>query len=82
MSDEILKKLFQILKEIKPVIKIIDKNSDLTKDLGMDSLDTISFFFEVEKAFNIKMSESDIAENKLLNIDKLIKYIGKRVDNI
>ena len=80
MSDEILKKLFQILKEIKPVIKIIDKNSDLTKDLGMDSLDTISFFFEIEKAFDIKIPESDISENELFNIDKIIKYVEQRIN--
>ena len=80
MSDEILKKLFQILKEIKPVIKIINKNSDLTKDLGMDSLDTISFFFEIEKAFDIKIPESDISENELFNIDKIIKYVKQRIN--
>jgi len=80
MSDEILKKLFQILKEIKPVIKIINKNSDLTKDLGMDSLDTISFFFEIEKAFDIKIPESDISENELFNIDKIIKYVEQRIN--
>lgn len=82
MSGEIIKRLHQIMKEIKPSINALNENSNLSKDLGLDSLDTISFFFEVEKAFNIKMSESDIAENKLLNIDKLIKYIEKRVDNI
>lgn len=80
MSDELFEKLQQIMKEIKPSVKSVNKDSDLHKDLGLDSLDTISFFFEIEKAVDIKIPEPDITENELFNIDKLIKYIEKRVD--
>lgn len=81
MSEEIIKRLHQIVKEVKPSINALNENSNLHKDLGLDSLDTISFFFEVEKAFDIKIPESDITEN-LFNIGKIIKYIEKRVNNI
>lgn len=78
MSDELFEKLQQIIKEIKPSVKSINKDSDLGKDLGLDSLDTISFLFEIEKAFDINIPESDISENELFNIDKIIKYIEKK----
>lgn len=81
MSEEIIKRLHQIVKEVKPSINALKENSNLRKDLGLDSLDTISFFFEVEKAFDIKIPESDISENELFNIDKIIKYIEQRINN-
>jgi len=80
MSGEIIKRLHQIMKEIKPSINALNDNSNLSKDLGLDSLDTISFFFEIEKAFDIKIPESDISENELFNIDKIIKYVEQRIN--
>ena len=81
MSEECFKKLQQIIKEIKPSVESVNKDSDLGKDLAFDSLDTINFLFEVEKVFNIKIPESDISENELVKINKIMKYIEKRVNN-
>ena len=80
MSEEIIKRLHQIVKEVKPSINAFNENSNLREDLGLDSLDTISFFFEIEKAFDINIPESDITENELINIDNIIKYIEKGVN--
>ena len=81
MSEECFEKLQQIIKEIKPSVETVNKDSDLGKDLAFDSLDTINFLFEVEKVFNIKIPESDISENELVKINKIMKYIEKRVNN-
>ena len=78
MSDAIFEKLNQMLKEIKPST-IITRESDLREDLDLDSLDIISFFFEVEGVFNIKISETEIEENGLLSIGRLIDYINKKI---
>ena len=82
MSDEIYQKLEQIIKEMKPSVKILKKEFNLRNDLNLDSLDTISFFFEVEKAFGIKISEKDIMENSLLNIERLIEFINKKINSV
>ena len=80
MSDEIFQKLDQIIKEIKPSVKILKKDFNLRNDLDLDSLDTMSFLFEVEKAFNIKIPEPDVSANELFNINMLIKYIEQRIN--
>ena len=80
MSDDIFQKLDCIIKEIKPSAKFFKKDSNLRKDLNLDSLDTISFFFEVEMAFNIKIPEPDVSANELFNINMLIKYIEQRIN--
>jgi len=82
MSDEIYQKLEQIIKEMKPSVKILKKEFNLRNDLNLDSLDTISFFFEVESAFGIKISEKDIMENSLLNIERLIEFINKKINSV
>jgi len=82
MSDEIYQKLEQIIKEMKPSVKILKKEFNLRNDLNLDSLDTISFFFEVEKALGIKISEKDIMENSLLNIERLIEFINKKINSV
>lgn len=80
MSDGIYQKIEQIMKDVNPSVKGLRKDANLRKDLELDSLDTISFFFEVEKIFNIKIPESDIAANDLLTINMLIKYIEERIN--
>lgn len=80
MSDGIYQKIEQIIKDVNPSLKGLRKDANLRKDLELDSLDTISFFFEVEKIFNIKIPESDIADNDLLTINMLIKYIEERIN--
>ena len=82
MSDEIYKKIEQIMKDVNPSVKGLRKDANLRKDLELDSLDTISFFFEVEKAFGIKISEKDIMENSLLNIERLIEFINKKINSV
>lgn len=80
MEDENFEKLQQIMKEINPAVKSFSKDSNLQGELKLDSLDTISFFFEVEKAFCITISEAEITGNKLTNIDNLLKYLDQKTN--
>ncbi len=77
MSDEIFNRLDQIVKDIKPSAKI-NLDANLRKDVGLDSLDMFSFFFEAEKIFGIKISEEDISNYELINVNKIIEYIKQR----
>ncbi len=80
MEDEMFEKLQQVMKEINPAVKTLSKDSNLQGELKLDSLDTINFFFEVEKAFGITISEADITGNKLTQIDNLLKYLDQKTN--
>lgn len=80
MSAEIFKKLEQIMNDVEPSVKI-NMESHLQKDLSLDSLDTMSFFFEVEKTFGIKIPDSDISDNGLLSINKIVEYVKQRINS-
>lgn len=78
MSDETFSKLLAIVKEVKPSVKDVSGETNLPDALGFDSLDLMNLFFEVEKIFDIKISDEDISENRLSSIDKIMSYIENR----
>jgi len=45
----------------------VDDTSNLRNDLGADSLDEIEICVEVEKEFNIKISDADFEKVKTVN---------------
>jgi len=61
--------------------EVFDLNVNIIDDLNMDSLDAISFLFEVESKFNVKVPEEAIDEFGLLNLNQLYDYISKQVEN-
>jgi len=78
MTNDIRKRLTKLIQDVKPDAEYND-DLDLREDLGLDSLDTISFLFEVEKEFDVKLSEEAIDEYDLLHLDKLCGYIEKNI---
>jgi acyl carrier protein len=57
---------------------VSDLNVNIIDDLNMDSLDAISFLFEVENEFRVKIPEEDIDQLELFNLNKLYDYISKK----
>ena len=78
MSDDIRKRLTKLIQDVKPDTEFND-DLNLREDLGIDSLETIAFLFEVEKEFDIELSEKDIDEYDLFNFGKLCGYIKKNI---
>jgi acyl carrier protein len=58
---------------------ISNLNVNIIDDLNMDSLDAISFLFEVENEFNIKIPEEDIDKLDLFNLNKLYDYVSRQL---
>lgn len=50
----------------------------LTEDIGLDSLDFISFLFRVEETFDLKIPEEDIDEKNLVVLGTLAAYIKQK----
>jgi len=46
----------------------------------IDSMGTVDLAMMLEDEFNIKIDTRDIIESNFDSIDKLVKYIGKRIN--
>ncbi len=49
-------------------------------ELGMDSLGLVELFVFIEKQFNIKLMESGISQEDIMQIDTLAKSIDKIIN--
>jgi len=56
----------------------VNLNMDLRVELKMDSLDVISFLFEVEKRTEIHISEDDIDSKNLFILKNLLNYLDSQ----
>lgn len=74
MSKNIEIEVFNLVEDLRPGIKI-SMDIDLKEDLRLDSLDIISFLFDVERETGVKIPEEDIDSFNLFNLGNLIKYL-------
>jgi acyl carrier protein len=63
-----------IIQKIKPNIEF-GESQRLKEDLDFDSLDLINFYFEVEKAFDIRLSEDEIAALNVSTVSEIFGFI-------
>lgn len=59
----------------KENLQDIDLDKDM-KDQGIDSLDAMSFFFSLEKAFDVKISIDE--QNKLHSLNDILNFLKSR----
>ncbi len=85
--DPVFEKLAETIKEFLQVARAkgakeeltISMNTDLYKDLGMDSLEAMDLVVEIEQAFNISVEARElISKNKVADIVAYIKGIQAR----
>ena len=77
-NANIEKDLLNLIKQVRPSVKF-KKKLNLVDDLSFDSLDLISFFFEVQSKFEIKIPDDDIDKYKLFSLDNLCSYVEKKL---
>ena len=70
-----LHKITQVLRETAGFDGDIFEETELTS-LGLDSLDTINFFFDVEQESGVKIPDEAIINGKIKTIKCLIEYIN------
>ena len=78
MSDIILEKLKALLDErfaIKPALVKI--HSDLHKDLGLDSMDSVDLLLAVNEAFDIQVKAEKLSE--IHTVEDLVTAIEKKI---
>lgn len=57
----------------------ITEDANLTKDLGIDSLDYAELTMEFEQAFDIRIPDSDASQ--LTTINEAVDYIKEKLDS-
>ena len=78
----IYEKLAELLRDVdeklKPATAAGIQGKQLTRDLGLDSLDVIKFVLLVEEKFGVKLADEDIDGRELLKVDNLAAYLAER----
>ncbi len=75
--EEIRNKLKDILVEILMLEKTSDDivGEDLISELGINSIDAISIFIEIEDTFNIIIEDENLNASLIANLDKITKFV-------
>ena len=63
-QTEIIKKIKKVANEVIPDVDVenIDENTNLRKDLGLDSLEGMSFIIGIEREFGVTISDLKIKD--------------------
>jgi acyl carrier protein len=77
MSDTVEVRLDRVLKGVKAEASY-HPDSDVRKDLALDSLDVMMLLFEIEKEFALKIPEEDLDTQGLLVLGRMAEYIRSR----
>ena len=80
--NNIIKKIAKILNKKKPIL--LKKNQSIEKynfiqNGHVDSIGLIKFIFEIEKEFNIHLSEKNVSSKQFGNILGLAKIISLKI---
>ena len=59
-------------------LEALTGSASFTDDLGADSLDVMETFMDIEKHFNIKISDEEA--EKLKTVDALLDFIKKQLN--
>ncbi len=57
----------------------VSPDSELIKDLELDSLDSVELIMAIEEEFNIEISDEDAA--KMNKVQDIIQYVIEKLDN-
>ena len=76
--EEVKEKVYSILNS-SGFGNIIDENYYFNNDLGLDSMDVVEFTIEIEKEFNIALSDENMEALYHLNVGKAIDMIHDQV---
>lgn len=76
-KEHVYKTILSKLNEMGYKNQEIDENTDIFKDLGLDSLDAVELMTGLEQEYDITIPDEDIANVSKISdiVDMAIKYI-------
>ena len=76
-NQETFRKISSIIAEqLKVDIEKIKIDSDLSEDLGLDSLDSVELVMAIEEAYGIEIADEDA--EKIKKVSDILDYLAKR----
>lgn len=82
-NDELKEKVYEIILQISIdsglEVDTINDETNISSDLGFDSVAIIELIVEIENTFDVEMDEDDMDVNNLLMVGKLIDMINERI---
>ncbi len=79
-KDEVFEKVSEVLQDALAVDEDeVTSDAKLTADLGAESIDFLDIVFQLEKAFDIKIDQSEMFPNDVLNDPEYVQD-GKVTD--
>jgi len=73
-KSDIEKYIFELLKEEYNIDVALDSETNI-QDAGMDSLDIVSFLFNIEKKYNIRIPNEELSNPDIYIIKNIASYI-------
>jgi acyl carrier protein len=77
---EIYVKLDELIKNIKPDLNEVKPDQRLRRDLLLDSMEVMSFFYEIEDEFKIEIKLSDLDDLKALDFQSISKMVIQKIN--
>lgn len=77
---EIYVKLDELIRNIKPDLNEVKPDQRLRRDLLLDSMEVMSFFYEIEDEFKIEIKLSDLDDLKALDFQSISKMVIQKMN--
>lgn len=73
-------KLDELIKNIKPDLNEVEPDQRLRRDLLLNSMEVMSFFYEIEDEFKIEIKLSDLDDLKALDFQSISKMVIQKMN--
>tara|TARA_B100000686_G_C16459604_1_gene796378 strand:- start:517 stop:777 length:261 start_codon:yes stop_codon:yes gene_type:complete len=73
-------KLDELIRYIKPDLNEVKPDQRLRRDLLLDSMEVMSFFYEIEDEFKIEIKLSDLDDLKALDFQSISKMVIQKMN--
>lgn len=81
LKKKIYELIFRIAMNSGLEVGTLSDETNISSDLGFDSVALIELIVEIENEFDIEIDENDIDVNNLVVIGKLISMIEERINS-
>jgi acyl carrier protein len=81
VEDEKFRQLIALVKKCSPDAITLKDDTDIVKDIGLDSLELTEFFYHVEDRFQIEIDYGKLEPGHLRNYRKLKAFLLKADDS-
>jgi len=76
--EKAVKRLLAEIKELPELAQDLSSDTDIINEVGLDSLQTVTFLFKLEETFDIEIDFENFDYTDLSSISRLCEVLGKQ----